>query len=462
MSHQPVKVLVDTVVKLERRGAQKSLRKILNGTRPADLARLIRFLPEPHRAKILRQIEDIASRAEVLTEIEHDVLPSILEQLSDDELARLLEEMVSDDAVDVLALLDDERKERLLGLMRREDMHEAELLLRFDPESAGGIMSPDFFSLGESVTVAEAIEFLQTQGSDLEMAFYLYVTNDHDHLVGVVSLRQLVISPPDRPLAEIMEPDVVRVKTSDDREAVSWLVARYNLLALPVVDDSNRLVGIVTVDDVIDVIREEATEDMFRMAGAGDAPIALDASGVLQSIRSRLPWLFASWIGGIGASFIIHGFEEQLAKVALMAAFIPVIIGMGGNIGTQSLTIVTRGLALGQLQADQLLRVVSRELLVGLACGAFYGILLGGVGALVAHLDAENLRFGDPLSFGLTITVSLCAAMVIAAVVGSSVPMLFQRLSIDPAVATGPFVTTAVDVLGVLVYFASASVLLGI
>lgn len=462
MSNEPIKVLVDTVLKLERRSAQKPLQRILEGTHPADLARLLRYLPDHQRARIFGRIPDRETRAEVLSEVAEDVLASFLNELSDDELAGLLEEMDGDDTVDVLELVDEDRKARLLGLMTHEEMNEAEELLRYNPESAGGIMSPDFFALTEDTTSAHAIEVLQRKGSELEMAFYLYVINAHGHLVGVLSLRQLVISPPTTPLAIIMEPDVVRVQTGDDQEIVARIVARYNLLALPVVDETNKLVGIVTVDDVIDVIREEATEDMLKMVGAGEeVSLGLSAGDVAASTRSRLPWLFASWIGGVAASFIIHGFEDQLAKVALLAAFIPVIIGMGGNVGTQSLTIVTRGLALGQIVVDQIMGVVLRELLVGLACGVIYGLLLGVVGGLLVGLG-EVLAFGNPLTFGLTIGASLCAAMVIAAIVGSAVPMLFQRLSIDPAVATGPFVTTAVDVLGILAYFGAARVLMGI
>jgi magnesium transporter len=274
----------------------------------------------------------------------------------------------------------------------------------------------------------------------------------------VLSLRQLVVSAPTATLSSIMEPDVVRVATSDDQEVVARLVARYNLLALPVVDEGNRLVGIITVDDVIDVIREEATEDMLKMVGAGDD---FDTS-VPQAVRTRLPWLFASWVGGVGASLIIHGFEARLEQVSLLAAFIPVILGMGGNAGTQSLTVVTRGLALGRIQVNELLRVVTREGATGLLCGAIYGLLLGVVGGLMARGDQKLAAFGGPMDFGVTIGLSLGAAMLLAALVGSAVPILFQRLSIDPAVATGPFVTTAVDVLGVLFYFGVAVALLGL
>lgn len=456
-----LKVLADSVQKLMRRNAQRNLRKILEGSRPQDLAGLLGYLPEHDRIKIFLEIPDRETRAEVLAEINIEILPTFLEALSDEELVPLLEEMFSDDTVDILEFIPEERKNALLRKMRREDMDEAEELLRYDPDTAGGIMVPDFFALPELTTCKQAIETLQQRNDELEMAFYVYVINEHEHLVGVLSLRQLVISPPNAPLAEIMETEVVRVQTSDDQEAVARLVARYNILAIPVVDDTNRLVGIVTVDDVIDVIREEATEDILKMAGAGDANTEFAFSSVWRSTRSRIPWLFASWLGGLLASSIIYSYEERLARIAILAAFIPIVLGMGGNVGTQALTVVTRGLALGHISGPHIPRTVGREVLVGLSCGATYGGLLGAAATGFAAFKAGAFQL-DALLFGATIGFSLCTAMVIAALVGSTVPMILQRLSIDPAVATGPFVTTSVDVLGIVVYFNLASLLLGI
>lgn len=462
MLNEPIKVLADTVQKLERRNAARSLRKILSSTRPEDLAEVLRFLGEKQRKRLFDHIDDVAVRAEVLSELDADVMPSLLELLSDDEIVPLLEEMSSDDTVDVLAFVPEARKDALLSKMRREEMDEAHDLLRYDPETAGGLMVPDYFALPSETTCAEAIKRLQDESADLEMAFYLYVINEHGLLVGVVSLRQLVISQPDTELSAIMEPDVVRVATGDDQEAVAGLVARYNLLALPVVDDANRLVGIVTVDDVIDVIRQEATEDMLKMAGAGEVSFGLDGSELSRAARSRMPWLLATLIGGVGASFIIHSFEAQLLKVALLASFIPVIIGMAGNVGTQSLTIVTRGLALGQIDVTHMARVALRELAIGMMGGLVYGVILGVVAVLFGRSDPAVMSAGGALAFGASVSISLCGAMVIAAVVGSLVPMIFERINIDPAVATGPFVTTAVDILGVLFYFGVAVFLLGI
>jgi len=459
--NDPLKVLVDTVQKLLRRGAHRNLRKILAATRAQDIAGLFRYLSERDRLKLFSEIENIETRAEVLSEVDPELMPGFLAELPDDELVTLLEAMSSDDTVDVMQHIDEERKAVLLRKMTREEMDEAEDLMRYDPDTAGGIMVPDYFALDEGCTCAEAILTLQERHEELEMAFYVYVINEHEHLVGVISLRQLVVTAPETPLKAIMETEVVRVVTTDDQEIVARLVARYNILAIPVVDDSNRLVGIITVDDVIDVFREEATEDMFKMAGAGESVIGEGAGGVFRSARGRLPWLFASWIGGIMASSILFSYSERLGKVAVLAAFIPIILGMGGNVGTQSLTVVTRGLALGRIAGPQVVGVVIREVLVGLTCGVVYGVLLSIAATIFTYITAGSISH-DTALFAMTVGISLCAAMVIAATVGATVPILLQKLGFDPAVATGPFVTTSVDLLGIVVYFNVAHLLLNI
>jgi magnesium transporter len=246
----------------------------------------------------------------------------------------------------------------------------------------------------------------------------------------------------------MMATDVVSVQTDTDQEEVAKIVARYDILAVPVVDEINTLVGIVTVDDVIDIIREEATEDILKMAGAGEGLI--ETQSLFKSTRIRLPWLLASWIGGVIAFFVIGHFESSLNKLVYLAAFIPIIMGMGGNIGTQSSTIVVRGLATGQLNLGQIWLVVSKELTIGFLLGFVYGLLVG----FVVHL-----RY-DLWLLGITVGLAVLSSMTIAALVGSLVPMAFARIHIDPAVATGPFVTTSIDILSVFLYFQIATVLL--
>jgi magnesium transporter len=335
--------------------------------------------------------------------------------------------------------------------MKKKDSEEVEGLLRYGDDTAGGIMVPDFIALKEDTTAKEAIESLQKEHLDVEMPFYLYAVDEYGKLVGVSSLRQLVVVPPESPLKDFMTTDVFSVQTSMDQEEVAKIVARYDILAVPVVNETHQLVGIVTVDDVIDIFREEATEDILKMAGVSGEEF-IETQSVARSTRIRLPWLFASCIGGIIAFFIIGHFEGSLRKLAYLAAFIPVIMGMGGNIGTQSSTIVVRGLATGRLNIRDTWSVVFKELAIGFILGAVYGFLIG----MVAQLRYSTIQVA--ISVGLAVISS----MSVAALVGSLVPMGFARINIDPAVATGPFVTTAIDIISVYFYFEIATTLLGI
>ena len=368
-----------------------------------------------------------------------------------DDIVQILDLMPRDDVADLLGRLPVEKSDDILEKMKKEGSEEVEGLLHYEDDTAGGIMVPEFIALQEDATAGEAIQSLQKEHLDVEMPFYLYVVDANGKLIGVSSLRQLVVVPPNTPLKNFMITDVFAVKTDMDQEEVAKIVARYDILAVPVVDDTNKLVGIVTVDDVIDIIREEATEDILKMAGVGVEEF-VETQSVLRSTRIRFPWLSASFIGGIIAFFIIGHFEGSLKKIAYLAAFIPVIMGMGGNIGTQTSTIVVRGLATGRLNIRDTWAVVFKELAVGFILGAVYGIMIG----VVAQLQYSTAMVA--VSVGLAVMSS----MAVAALVGSMVPMGFARINVDPAVATGPFVTTAIDIVSVYFYFQIATTLLGI
>jgi magnesium transporter len=305
------------------------------------------------------------------------------------------------------------------------------------------------------VPVSEAIAALRTSRSeDLEMVFYLYVVDDRGHLVGVCSLRDLLLADPARELREVMNNRTTSVSTSTDQEDVARLVARYDFLALPVVDNQNKLVGIITVDDVIDIIREEETEDILLMAGLGEgSEEEVLRAPVWKNALLRLPWLFVAWIGGIIASQVIGTYQGVLAQVAAIAAFIPMVISMGGNVGTQSATIVVRGLATGKITSGQMWRVAFREVRVGILLGITFGILLA---------VATPFLIQSEVPLGLIVGISIITNMILAPTVGTSMPIVLRRLGVDPAIATGPMVTTSMDVLGVLAYFVIASLLLAV
>ena len=444
------KVLYDSIKRLLRRDATVHLKKIVNKTHAADLSAVFRSLQLPQQQRLFALIDDVEQKGLLFSELGDDDLMELIDAMSADEIVRILESMPADDVADLVGKLPEEKADAILEKMHKEGSEEVEGLLRYGDDTAGGIMVPDFIALSEEITARDAIESIQRDYMDVEMPFYLYVIDQYGKLVGVSSLRQLVVVPPETALKQFMTTDVFAVQTDMDQEEVAKIVSSYDILAVPVVDESNRLVGIVTVDDVIDILRKEATEDILKMAGAGEEFV--ETQSVVRSTRIRLPWLFASCLGGIMAFFIIGYFEESLKTLTYLAAFIPVIMGMGGNIGTQSSTIVVRGLATGRLNVRDIWSVVSKELSIGLILGVVYGIIIG----IVAQVS-----FGTG-AFALSVGLGVLSSMSVAALVGSVVPMLFARLNIDPAVATGPFVTTAIDIISVYFYFMIATTLLGI
>jgi magnesium transporter len=444
------KILVESIKRLLRRGATTHLGNIVNKTHAADLSAVFRSLSLMQQRKLFDMITDIEQKGILFSELDEDTFLDLIEEMKLEDIAEILEQMPTDDVADLLGRLPEEKSDAILEKMKKAESEEVEGLLRYEDDTAGGIMVPDFIALAEDVTAKDAIESLQKEHSEVEMPFYLYVVDDYGKLVGVSSLRQLVLVPPDTPLKEFMATDVFSVQTSMDQEEVAKIVARYDILAVPVVDQTNRLVGIVTVDDVIDIFRREATEDILKMAGVGEEFV--ETKSVLKSTRTRLPWLFASCVGGVIAILIIGKYEGTLHKIAALAAFIPVIMGMGGNIGTQSSTIVVRGLATGRLHIRDLWSVVFKELSIGFILGLVYGILIGSVAQVSYRMEV----------LAISVCFAVISSMSVAALIGSLVPMGFARINIDPAVATGPFVTTAIDIISVSFYFMIATALLGL
>lgn len=450
MAQDRNRILVESIRRLLRRKAYPNLSKIVNKTHAADLSIVFRSLPVEDQRLLFKMMDDLEGKGVLLSEMDEDVYLNLANALNIEDLVAIFESMPSDDVAELINMLPEESSDVILKKMRKEGSEEVTDLLSFAEGTAGRIMTPDFIALRENTTAREAIVSLQKEYSDVEMPFYLYVVDEYDKLVGVSSLRQLVVVPPDTPLKTFMATQVFSAQTDMDQEEVARIVARYDILAVPVVDENNALVGIVTVDDVIDIFRIEATEDMLKMAGVGEEYV--ETKSVLKSTRIRLPWLFASCVGGVIAFFIIGRFEVVLQQVAYLAAFIPVIMGMGGNIGTQSSTIVVRGLATGRLNVRDLGTVVSKELCIGVILGVVYGVLV----AIVAQVSYNMW------ALAVAVGLALMSSMTIAALVGSFVPMIMARINVDPAVSTGPFVTTAIDIISVFFYFIIVTTLLGL
>jgi len=443
-------VLLDMVRRLNRRGATGHLLKLSNKTHPADLAWVFRHLTPDEREKIFNVIAQTEIVGEFLSELDDAIMVSLVEKVPPAFLADIIADLPSDDAVDILEAIPESLAGEVRVRMAKKDREEVEGLLQYHPETAGGLMSTDFMSLNEYLSAGEAISIIQQKSEEMEMVFYLYITNNDGKLAGVVSLRELLMNVPSRHLRSIMNPRVISVTTGMHQSEVAHVVSQYNFLAVPVTDSENNLVGIVTVDDIIDVIREEATEDFLKMAGAGkDREILLKSA--FDNAMLRAPWLFASWIGGVLAMVIIGSFEKELGRVLALASFIPIVLGMGGNIATQSSTIIVRGIATGRVNMNELLKVVFKEMRVGLMLGLVYGIFLG---VLSYFLHQE------PRLLGIVVGLAVFFSMVMAATLGTVIPLVLKRFGFDAAIATGPFVTTSIDIIGVMMYFTIAKIIL--
>ena len=445
-----IAILKDTFGRLLRRHAQTNLVKLINKTHPADLAIVFRYFNDEEQKQVFSLMQTNDHTVEFVVELDDTLIEKILDTENAERVSSLIQNASTNDQSYILGSLKEEQAQSVIDLLKKEEQEEIEEIMAYPQDSAGSMMATDVFTLYQNTTCGDALKTLQDQ-QEAEMVFYLYITDEDDSLVGVASLRALATTPSNTLLKDIMEKRVHSVRPETDQEDVAQIVAQYNYLAVPVIDGDGRLLGIVTVDDVVDVIREEATEDFLQMAGAGkDREILLKSSW--ENAKVRLPWLFASWIGGVMAAYIIGKYENMLESMIALAAFIPIIIGMGGNIGTQSSTIIVRGMATGRIEIGNEFKVLLKELRVGLILGVLYGIMLG---------IFANFKFlgSDPM-LGVVVGLSICSSMLLATAVGTFTPLILRKLDIDPAVATGPFVTTSIDILGVLLYFMIAGLLL--
>ena len=434
------------IKKFLHRDARTHTINILKKEHPADIASHFKYLNPVENRKLFQYLyqSDKGWAGHILSLMEDAVSGEILEKLKDEQIAGILQELPPDDRTHVISSLTEERADKILEIMKEEDSAKLREHLIYPEDSAGRLMTPRYLALNESTTAQDSIKVIHNSSEEeLEMVFYLYVVDERNHLLGAISLRKLLMVKPETKLREIIGDEVICVKADEDQEQVARLVAKYDLLAIPVVDEQRRILGIITVDDVIDIIKEEATEDFLKIAGTSDEEIR--TFSVLSSVRLRIPWLFVSLAGGVLAAKVVHYFESTLSTLIALAFFMPVIVNLGGNIGTQSSTIVVRGLATGRIELRQVWKVLFREIRAALLLGIIYGAVLG----LVA---LPFLKEGEKL-IALAIGSSLLCSMVLAALIGASIPMLLKKLGFDPAVAASPFVTTSVDVLGIGIYF---------
>jgi len=442
-------VVLLSVRRLLKRGAIANLRNLINRLHPADIARIIMHLGMPQeRRTIFELVEGMAEQGHVVSELSKEMIPQVLEDRNAADIAWMLRSVPADDVAYILGVLPEERSQDILTLMKAEESQEVVNLMAYPKGTAGSIMTTEFLALPEETTAQEAIKHLQ-QETKAETVFYIYVTDAKGKLTGVVSLRELLVVAPTAPLKSMLTREVLSVTVETDQEEVARQVANYNLLAIPVVADGGRLVGIITVDDIVDVIREEDTKDILKMAGATEEDAFMHTSS-LQAVGLRLPWLFTNLVGSLASGLILWGFRFTIQEVVAVVTFIPVIAAMGGNLGLQSSTLIIRGLATGNVDLSDIWKVVFRELRIGLALGAICGTLL-----LMAGWAWQGSGY-----LGVVVGSALLMTFLISASMATVTPLLLKKFKVDPAVAAGPFITTAMDITGVTIYLGLATIML--
>ncbi|GAB4224572.1 MAG: magnesium transporter [Stanieria sp.] len=450
--HNELRQLVRSQLELLlNQGNLEGAKALLVPVKPVDIAEAIEGLPESMQVIAFRLLSK-AEAIEVYEYLDSAVQQALIQEFKRQEVLDIVDKMSPDDRAKLFDELPAKVVRRLVAQLSPGERQATALLLGYEEDTAGRIMTPEYISLKESLTVSETLERIRSLANASEVIYYLYVTDASRHLTGIVSLRDLVISSIEKTLGEIMTRDVVSVHTDTDQEEVARTIQRYDLLAVPVVDREDRLVGVVTVDDVIDILEQEATEDIYALGGVQSDRDNYFQTNLITVARRRVVWLFVLLITNTVTGTIIRSQEELLQQVVTLAAFIPLLTGTGGNVGAQSSTVVIRGLNTEEITDLGPGKVIFRE--------ALAGILLGGILGVVATVWAYWLQGNFFVS--LAVGISLVAIALLASVAGSALPFLFRSLKLDPALMSAPFITTAVDVLGVLIYFNIARVILGL
>jgi magnesium transporter len=416
--------------------------EFINPLHPADIADVLENL-EPSLAKSIYELLDDEKAAEALMELDDDYRQEFLKLFSSLEIAEQVDQLNTDDAADLLGELEDSDQAEVIAQMEDQE-HASEIidLLRYDEDSAGGLMQTEYIIARENWQVRRCVVEMRRQAEEVEKVYSIYVVDSDDRLLGILSLRRLLFAEPTTLIREMYKNERIHyVKTNDTKARVAEIMEKYDLVAVPVVDFQNKLVGRITIDDVVDVIREEAERD-FQMA-SGISENVESNSSILKNTRSRLPWILIGLAGGILSSQIIRGYEGTLEIIPTLAFFIPLIASTAGNIGVQSSAIVVQGLASNDFQMKGILRRVGKEALVGMVVGLICAIIIYIVGYF----------FSDDIRLAVTLALSLFLVALFAAALGTFIPLALDRIKIDPALATGPFITTANDIIGLSIYF---------
>ena len=443
-------ILEETFRKLAEEKKYASLRDLMQTLYPADIAAILSDMPEKLMPAIFRLLpKDLA--AETFVEMESDVKETLIRSFSDTELKAVIDEMYMDDAVDLIEEMPANMVRRILTQADADTRKQINEILKYKEDSAGSVMTTEFVALTPTMTASEAIDEIRATGVDKETINTCYVLDEKYHLVGTVTIRTLILASPGETCERLMTADPVSVTTQDDQETAVQTMSKYNFTSLPVVDAEGRMVGIITVDDALDIMEEEATEDISKMAAITPSDKPYLKTGVFETWKNRIPWLLLLMISGTFTGIVITGFEDALKLFPALMASVPMLMDTGGNSGSQASVSVIRALSLGELEFSDIFRVMWKEFRVSFLCGltltvANYGRLL--VLEKITMLEA------------FTICVTMLCTVIIAKFVGCTLPMLAKKARLDPAVMASPFITTIVDVLSLLVYFRFATMIL--
>ena len=443
------KELIDNISDLILNKNNKEIKKIVKNLHYADLAELINELKFDESLYLLKLI-DSDKTSDVLTELDDDLRERVLKEFSEKEIAGEIKELDSDDAVDILSELSEEKKEKVISFIKDENITEnIRELLNYDEDTAGGLMAKELISVNENWSVLKCLREIRKQAKDITRVHSIYVLNKKEELIGRLSLKDLIMSPSKKKIKQIYIPKVDYVNVNDSGEDVAKLMRKYDLEAIPVINDDRQLLGRITIDDIVDFIKDEAEEDYLLAAGVSNDVEADDS--IFELSKARLPWLILGLFGGLGSVFILESFEEIMASESLRALFFytPLIAAMAGNVGVQSSAIVVQGLANDLIKGSVLKRLV-KEVSLTVLNGIILSLFIIGFGQIV----------NQPIEMSLTISVSMIFVIIVAALIGTAVPIILDKLDIDPAIATGPFITTGNDVIGILLFFYTAKIIL--
>ena len=443
------KELIDNISDLILNKNNKEIKKIVKTLHYADLAELINELKFDESLYLLKLI-DSDKTSDVLTELDDDLRERVLKEFSEKEIAGEIKELDSDDAVDILSELSEEKKEKVISFIKDENITEnIRELLNYDEDTAGGLMAKELISVNENWSVLKCLREIRKQAKDITRVHSIYVLNKKEELIGRLSLKDLIMSPSNKKIKQIYIPKVDYVNVNDSAEDVAKLMRKYDLEAIPVINNDRKLLGRITIDDIVDFIKDEAEEDYLLAAGVSNDVEADDS--IFELSKARLPWLILGLFGGLGSVFILESFEEIMASESLRALFFytPLIAAMAGNVGVQSSAIVVQGLANDLIKGSVLKRLI-KEVSLTVLNGIILSLLIIGFGQIV----------NQPIEMSLTISVSMIFVIIVAALIGTAVPIILDKLDIDPAIATGPFITTGNDVIGILLFFYTAKIIL--